>query len=103
MAGASPGMTASYPHEAICVRFSPPPLQRVADLVQHLRILDGGGHRPWVAVGDLLDGAAQDFAGARLRQPRNRDRELERRDGTEFFAYQRHDLLFDLRMASGKP
>src|SRR5882757_7941214 len=58
---------------------SHPALQRVADFVEHLGILDGGGHRPWIAVGDLLDGAAQDFSRARLRQPRHRDRELERR------------------------
>src|SRR5579863_7274537 len=38
--------------------WSQPALQCVADLFQHLRILDGGGHRPRIAVGDLLDGAA---------------------------------------------
>src|ERR1700760_4703803 len=47
---------------------SRPALQRLADLVQHLGILDGRGHGPGLAVGDLFDGATQDLAGARLRQ-----------------------------------
>src|SRR6185312_7469087 len=55
-----------------------PSLQRLADLVQHLGVLYGGGHRPWLAVGDLLDGAAQDLARPGLRQPGHGDGELER-------------------------
>src|SRR5438445_979146 len=73
-----------------------PALQRVADFVEHLGILDGGRHAPAFAVGDLLDGAAQDLAGARLRQPADRDRELEGCDGPKLVAHQRHDLFFDL-------
>src|SRR5882672_12399155 len=86
-----PGMTASDSH---------PALQRVADFVEHLGILYCSGHRPWVAVGDLLDGAAQDFPRTRFRQSAHRDRELERRHGAELFAHQRHDLFFDLGMAA---
>src|ERR1700682_1857887 len=52
MPGSSPGMTAGGPH------LHPSP-QRIPDLVQHLGILDGRGHRPCIAVGDLLDGAAR--------------------------------------------
>src|SRR5450756_2108028 len=81
-----PGMTIERSH---------PALQRVADFFQHLGILDGGRHRPLVAVGDLLDGAAQDLAGTGLRQPADGDRELERGDRAELVAHQRHDLLFD--------
>src|SRR6266540_7304170 len=66
-----------------------PALQRVADFVEHLGVLDGGRHAPAFAVGDLLDGAAQDFSGARLRQPADRDRELEGCDGPELVAHQR--------------
>jgi hypothetical protein len=40
----------------------PMPLQRASDLVQNRRVVDGGRHSPRVAIGDLLDGAAQDFA-----------------------------------------
>src|SRR6516164_5931684 len=46
------------------------PFQRAADLVQDHRIVDGCRHGPGIAVSDLLHGAAQDLARARLRQPR---------------------------------
>src|SRR4051794_34459804 len=39
---------------------SHPALQRLADLVEHLGILDRRRHGPGIAVGDLLDGAPQD-------------------------------------------
>src|ERR1700679_4219258 len=45
---------------------SHPPLQRLADLVEPLGVLDGGRHRPGLAVGDLLDSAAQDLARSGL-------------------------------------
>jgi hypothetical protein len=38
------------------------PLQRTPDLIQNRRVIDRRRHLPVVAVGDLLDGAAQDFA-----------------------------------------
>ena len=59
----------------------PTPLlfQSRADLIENRRIVDRRRHGPGLAVGDLLDGAAQDFARARLRQPRHHDGELERR------------------------
>jgi hypothetical protein len=38
------------------------PLQRLADLIQNRRVVDGRRHRPGLMIGDLLDGAAQDFA-----------------------------------------
>ena len=50
-----------------------PPLQRRRDLVEDGRVVDGRRHRPGLAVGDLLHGAAQDLAGAGLRQPADRD------------------------------
>src|SRR5690242_8228036 len=34
-------------------------LQRPADLIQNLGVLDGRRHGPGLAVGDLLDGAAE--------------------------------------------
>src|SRR5260370_24601862 len=80
---------------------SHPAPQRVADLVEHFGILDGRGHRPWIAVGDLLDGAAQNLSRARLRQAGDRDRELERPHRSQLFAHQSHDLLFDLGMVFG--
>src|SRR5712671_2281952 len=63
-------------------------LQRAADLVEHLGVLDGRRHRPGVAVGDLLDGAAEDFAGTRLRQPRDDDGEAERRHRADLVAHE---------------
>src|SRR3954451_11380397 len=70
--------------------------QRAADLVKHLGVLDGGGHGPRIAVGDLLDGAAEDFSGARLGQPLHDDGETERRDRADLVAHQLHAFLFDL-------
>src|SRR5947209_6023762 len=66
---------------------SHPALQRISDFVQHLGVFDGRGHRPRFAIGDLLDGAAQDFPGARLRQASDGDGELERRNRSELFAH----------------
>ena len=54
------------------------------------------------AVGDLLDGAAQDFAGAGL-WPADGDRELEGGDRAELIAHQRHDLLLDIGEALRNP
>src|SRR5579885_2277510 len=71
-------------------------LQRAADLVQNRRVVDGGRHGPGLAVGDLLDGAAQDLARARLRQPLNRDGEAERGDRADLVAHQLNDLPLDL-------
>ena len=48
------------------------PLQRAIDLIQDPQIVDGRRHCPRIATDDLLDGAAQDLAGARLQQPRLR-------------------------------
>src|SRR6478609_11251818 len=78
---ASPGMTSVLPP-------SHPALQRLADFIQHLGILDGRWHGPGVAVGDLLDGAPQDFSRPRFRQAPDRDRELEGCDGPDFLADQ---------------
>ena len=41
--------------------------ERLGDLVEDRRVVDGRGHRVVGPVGDLLHGAAQDLAGARLR------------------------------------
>src|SRR5258706_12387003 len=83
-----PGMTTLHPA-----------LQRLADFVEHLGILDRGRHGPGFAVGDLLDGAAQDFSGAGFGQAADRDRELEGGDRAELVAHQRHNFLLDLRRA----
>src|SRR5262245_20326159 len=97
-------MTPSAPTTTACLcsamRYgleSPPALlHRTADLVQNRRVVDRRRHGPGLAVGHLLDGAAQDLARPCLRQPRHRDRQLERRHRTDFLAHQRHNLLLDL-------
>src|SRR5499433_1393501 len=70
-------------------------LQRGADLLENQRIVDRRRHGPGLAVGDLLHGAAQDFSRTRLRQPRDCDRELERRDRPNFFAHESDAFLLD--------
>src|SRR5882757_9825900 len=75
------------------------PLECIPDLVEHLGVLDRGRHGPGLAVGDLLDGAAQDFPGAGFGQAADRDRELEGGDRAELVAHQRDDVFFDLRRA----
>ena len=47
-------------------------LQRAPDLIQYRRIIDSRRHLPGLVVGDLPDGAAQNLARARLRQPPRR-------------------------------
>src|ERR1700759_1651807 len=81
---------------AMTARVLPPALQGIRDLVQHLGILDGGGHGPCLAVGDLLDGAAQDLARACFRKASDGNRKLEPRHRTELLTPQRHGFLFDL-------
>src|SRR5262245_8883702 len=71
-------------------------LQRGADLFENQRIVDRRRHGPGLTVGDLLHGAAQDLPRTRLRQPRHRDRELERRDRPDFFAHESDAFLLDL-------
>ena len=51
--------------------------QRTADLVEDRGIIDRRGHGPRLAVSDFLHRAVQDLARARLRQPGDRDRQLE--------------------------
>src|SRR6266566_2006274 len=51
---------------------SHPSFQRVADFVQPLWILDRRRPRPWLAVGDLLDGAAEGSARGPRPPPRPR-------------------------------
>src|SRR6185437_588143 len=105
------GCPGHYPWQRRASRFSPgmmtgqplpsrPALQRLADLVQHLGVLDGGGHGPGIAVGDILDGAAQDLSGTGFGQSADRDRELERRHRPELFPHQRHHVFLDLGIAS---
>ena len=43
-------------------------LQRLGDLVQDGMVVDGRGHLPGLAVGDLDHGPAQDLAGPGFRQ-----------------------------------
>src|SRR5438128_2577894 len=74
-----------------------PALQRLADFIQHLGILDRGRHGPGFAVGDLLDGAAQDFSRSGFRQAADGDGEFEGSDRAELVAHQRHHVLFDFR------
>src|SRR5262249_43575272 len=71
-------------------------LQSGADLLQDRGIVDGRGHSPRLAVGDLLHGTAQDFSRTRLRQPCDRNRELEGGDRTDFFAHEPDAFLLDL-------
>src|SRR5260370_23743234 len=67
-----------------------------ADLLQNCGIVDGGRHGPGLAIRNLLHGAAQDFSRARLRQPRDRNRELEGCDRTDFLAHESDAFLLDL-------
>jgi len=56
------------------------------DLLQDRGIIDRRRHSPRLAVRNLLHSAAQDiFPEPRLRQPRDRNRELEGRNWTDFF------------------
>src|SRR5207253_8687664 len=71
-------------------------LQRGADLLQDRGIVDSRRHSPGLAVGDLLHSAAQDFSRARLRQARDRYRELEGCDWADFFAYEPDAFLLDV-------
>src|SRR5215472_12578063 len=48
-----------------------------ANLVENCGVVDCCRHAPGLAIGDFLHGAAQDFARARLRQPRHGNRKLE--------------------------
>jgi len=53
---ARPGMTGrNLPSHAM-------PLQRTPDLIQNRRVVDGGRHDPGLVIGDLLDGAAENFS-----------------------------------------
>src|SRR5690242_3453003 len=54
-------------------------LQAAGDFLERLGIVDRGRHLPRLAVGDLLHGAAEDLARARLGQPRHDQRLLEER------------------------
>src|SRR5215469_18185564 len=71
-------------------------LERRADLVEDRRIVDSGRHLPGLVVGDFLHGAAQDLAGAGLRQPSHRDRDLERRHRADLVANERDAFLLNL-------
>src|SRR4051812_9754391 len=73
-----------------------PALQRVADLVEHARVVDGGGHRPRLAVGDLLHRPAQDLARAGLGQPPDRDGDAERRHGPDLLPHEADELRLDV-------
>ena len=66
-----------------------------ADLVENGRIVDGGRHGEARAVGDLLHGAAQNFARAGLGQARHDHRGLERGDGADPFADETDHLFLD--------
>src|SRR5262245_16484714 len=72
------------------------PFQRAADLLEDGGIVDRRRHGPGLAVGDLLHGAAENLARARLRQPPDGDRELEGGDRPDFLAYQRDAFPLDL-------
>ena len=76
--------------------FSAPP---ISSRIAGSSIVAGIDHG--CAVGDLLHRAAQDLARARLRQPRDRDGELERRDRADLVAHQRDALLLDLGRPAG--
>src|SRR5262245_23994625 len=84
-------------HEAIAGSAANPfALERSTDLVEDCWIVDRRRHGPRLAVGDLLDGAAQNLSRARLGQPRDRDRDLERRDRADLLAHESAALLLDL-------
>src|SRR5256714_10801317 len=71
-------------------------LQHGADLLEDRGIVDRRRHGPGLAVGDFLHGAAQNLSRPRLRQSRNYDRKLERRDRADLVAHKSDALLFDL-------
>src|SRR3546814_1916544 len=66
--------------------------QRVGDLLEDRRIVDGRRHRRILAIGDLLHGAAQDLARAGLRQALHHGRDPEGGARSEAFAEPRHHL-----------
>src|SRR5215216_511222 len=84
------GMTALL--DLLTLRSIPRRLQPAGDLVEGRRVLDGGRHLPGLAVGDLLHGAAQDLARARLGQARHDDGGLEEGDGADAVAHELDDL-----------
>src|SRR5262249_28926928 len=71
-------------------------LHRAADLIEDHRIVDGRGHGRLIAVGDLLDRAAQDFSRTGLGQTADHDGEADRSHRPDLLAHQRHTLLLDL-------
>src|SRR6185295_18028426 len=73
----------------------------VGDLVEDPRIVDRGRRGVRLAVGDLLHGAAQDLAGARLGQALHHERSLERGDRTDLLANALDQLLRQLGIALG--
>src|SRR5205823_13250010 len=79
----------SFTSNAITRRMSavgkPEPRERHGDLVENRRIVERGRHAILDPVRDLLDGAAQDLAGARLGQPRYDGSGLETRDRADPF------------------
>src|SRR4029450_6938589 len=70
------------------------------DFVEDGGIVDGGGQRVLGAVGDLLHGAAEDLARARLGQALNHDGELEGGHGADVLAHPRHELARAPRLGS---
>ena len=70
----TPGLPARSESRASRGLAEPLALRRAADLVEDRRIVDRRRHRPGLAVGDLLHRAAQNLAGARLRQALDHDR-----------------------------
>src|SRR5579883_1326229 len=70
--------------------------QAALDVVEGAGIVDRRRHLPRLAVGDLLHGAAQDLARARLGQPRHDQRLLEESDGADAVAHHLDHFAGDL-------
>ncbi len=73
-----------------------PLTQDRADFVQNGRIIDGCWHLPFLSVRHLLDGGAQDFAGAGLRQTLDGKRQPEGGDRADGVANHADTFLLDL-------
>src|SRR5689334_22971582 len=71
-------------------------LQCRLDLIESRRIVDRRRHGPWFADGNLSHRAPQNLSGARFRETRHSDRELERGDGADLLAYELDDFVLNI-------
>ncbi len=77
--------------------------ERGGELVEDGRVVDGGGHRVGLAVGDLADGAAEDLARAGLGQPRHHRGVFEGGDRADRVAHPGDQLGDDLLSGRSTP